>query len=176
MWTNLLKSLRASTLFSQGPRGRRRAPAPSIRPGVEQFDERCLLSAGVAPLAALPLDPGHAVAVPALKRGHHLRNHFRAQFPNRSITPNVRAGQPATLSGTIVDADVHGTFILQVNWDDGTPTQVFSFPGKPSRQIAEDHVFQEVGQHTVIIIWRDFRSGLGFGPALTDDLTVDVTP
>jgi hypothetical protein len=177
MFTDLLKSLRTSSLFSPEPRGRRRTPAPSIRPSVEQFDERCMLSAGVGPFAALPLEPGHAAAALALKSGHHQRNHFRAQFPNRSITPLVAVGHQATLRGTIVDGDPrNGNFVLQVSWGDSTAPQVFSFPGKPSRQIEVDHVFQEAGVHTVHLIWHDFNPALGFGPAISDDLQITTSP
>jgi hypothetical protein len=176
MFTDLLKSLRANPLFSPGPRGRRRTPAPSFRAGVEQFDERCLLSAGVGPLVALPLESGHTAAALVLKSGHHHRNHFRAQFPNRSITPIVAVGHQATLTGTINDGDPrNGNFVLQVSWGDSTAPQVFSFPGIPSRQIEVDHVFQEVGLHTVHLIWRDFNPALGFGPAISDDLHLVVT-
>jgi hypothetical protein len=176
MFTDLLKYLCGSPLFSAGPRGPRRTPAPSFRPGVEQFDERCLLSAGVSPLAALPLEPGHAAAL-VLKSGHHHRNHFKAQFPNRSITPLVAVGHQATLTGTINDSDpVHGTFVLQVNWDDGTPIQVASFPAQSTRKVTLPHIYNEVGQHTVHLIWNDFNPALGFGPAISDDLTVNVTP
>jgi hypothetical protein len=86
-------------------------------------------------------------------------------------------GAVVTLRGTINDSDpVHGTFVLQVNWDDGSAPEVFSFAAKPSREIAVTHVFQAVGQHTVHLIWRDENPLLGFGPALSDDLTVNWDP
>jgi hypothetical protein len=129
----------------------------TFHPTVEALDDRCLLS------IVSPRDP-------------QLRNHFKALFPNRSVTSQVTEGAVARLTGTIVDADPHGTFVLQVDWNDGTATQVASFPAKPTIELSLTHVFQTVGQHTVHLIWRDKNRVLGFGPALSDDLIVHVTP
>jgi hypothetical protein len=164
--TDLLKSLRVRLAGPRQPRGRRATPATSRRPGVEQLDDRFLPSTGLTPEA------GHVAVAHRAKSGHHHPNHFLARFPNRSITPVVTEGVVATLRGTINDGDVvHGTFILQVNWDDGTPTQVFSFP--PRGQVEIPHTYTVLGQHTVHLVWKDLLDG-SFGPARTADLTILV--
>jgi hypothetical protein len=163
---DLLKSFRANPPLSRGPRGRRRTPAPPYRPRMEALDERCLPSAGVVPPAALALGPGHAVTAHTHRKVHH-RHGFAAKFPDRSITPLVTEGAVATLSGTIVDPDRNGTFLLQVKWGDGSPVETFKFP--PHGQAQAFHTYTAAGQFTVQVAWRDIH-----GPALTDDLTIDV--
>jgi hypothetical protein len=136
--------------------------------GVEHFAVVSALKGAVT----RALDAGALVAH-RHKVAHHHPNHFVAKFPNRSITPVVTEGSVATLRGTITDPDRNGTFVLQVDWADGTPTQVATFP--PHGQAELSHTYTVLGQHTVHLIWRDLLDG-SFGPARSDDLTVQFDP
>jgi hypothetical protein len=136
--------------------------------GVERFAVVSALKGAVT----RALDAGAPVAH-RHKGAHHHPNHFIAKFPNRSITPVVTEGSVATLRGTIVDGDPNGTFVLQVDWGDSTPTQVFLFP--PRGQVELSHTYTVLGVHTVHLIWRDLLDG-SFGPARSDDLTVQWDP
>jgi autotransporter-associated beta strand protein len=62
-------------------------------------------------------------------------------FTNRSVTPVINEGSVATLRGTIVEPNRHDTFILIVDWSDGTPTQTFSFAPGTSRRVNLRHRF-----------------------------------
>jgi autotransporter-associated beta strand protein len=65
-----------------------------------------------------------------------------SQFPNRQVTSGLLNGQTATLTGTPTDPDALDTFILDVNWGDGSPTREFSFPpGTPT--VSLQHTYQD---------------------------------
>jgi autotransporter-associated beta strand protein len=92
-----------------------------------------------------------------------------AQFIGRQVTTPITEGGIATLTGTIVDTDPQGTFILQVKWGDGTPTQTFTFPPSASRTVSLPHQYVQNGQYTVHVQWQDSN-----GPAKSDDLALTV--
>jgi autotransporter-associated beta strand protein len=89
---------------------------------------------------------------------------------NRSITSPVTEGSVATLTGTIIDADPNGTFVLQVTWGDGTPTETFTFPPSAPREVSLQHRYVQEGQFTAHLQWQDVN-----GPPTTADLAVTVT-
>jgi hypothetical protein len=101
---DLLTSLRPSRLFSRGPRGRRRTPAASYRPGVEPLDERCLLSARTVPLAAVTLEPGHLGLLRGFQKDQHLG-------PLYAGLPDLGAGATAAGPNTFVGS-VPGTNVF----------------------------------------------------------------
>jgi hypothetical protein len=89
---------------------------------------------------------------------------------NRSITSVINEGSVATLRGTIIDADPNGTFVLQVTWGDGTPTETFTFPPSAPREVSLQHRYAQEGQFSVHLQWQDTN-----GPPTTADLAVTVT-
>jgi hypothetical protein len=50
-------------------------------------------------------------------------------FQDRTVTSPVLSGETVTVTGTITDPDPGDTFFLEVSWGDGTPAEVFTFPG-----------------------------------------------
>jgi autotransporter-associated beta strand protein len=98
-----------------------------------------------------------------------------AKFPNRSVTTPINEGDLATVSGTISDPDVFDTFLLDVNWGDGTPVQTFVFlPGTP-RDVQVSHRYLDnptgapSGTYTIHLTWRDQH-----GDGNSGDLAVTV--
>jgi autotransporter-associated beta strand protein len=94
-----------------------------------------------------------------------------AKFVDRSISTPVSDGHTATLTGTIVDPDVHGTFVLRVDWGDGTPAQTFTYPPSAPRRVRLRHRYSGAGHYTVRLLWQD-RNGAPNSAALD----VVVTP
>jgi autotransporter-associated beta strand protein len=76
-----------------------------------------------------------------------------SQFPGRQITATLLNGQTATLTGTPADPDPLDTFILDVNWGDGSPAQEFTFPpGTPA--VSLQHTYQDVNlSHTLMEVF-----------------------
>ena len=86
-------------------------------------------------------------------------------FANRNLTPIVREGDFATLSGIITEPDSEDTFFLDVNWGDGT-NETFTFLPGSSRQVAVAHRYLDDGNpgtsedvYRVHLAWRDEHGG-----------------
>jgi autotransporter-associated beta strand protein len=94
-----------------------------------------------------------------------------AMFQNRSVTTPIAEGKSATLSGTIADSNPQGTFILQVNWGDGSPVQTFTYGPDAPRNVQLQHDYDKPGHHTVHLAWHDVN-----GPTNTAELAVIVHP
>jgi autotransporter-associated beta strand protein len=92
-----------------------------------------------------------------------------AAFQNRSVTSQITEGSVATLRGTIVDSDPHGTFLLQVTWGDGSAPKTFTFPPSAPRTVSLNHRYADEGQFTVHLVWQDRN-----GPSNSADLAVTV--
>src|SRR5262249_22545634 len=54
-------------------------------------------------------------------------------FTNRQVTRVIDEGSVATLTGTIVEPNRNDTFVLTVDWGDGTAVQTFNFGPRASR-------------------------------------------
>src|SRR5262249_13558132 len=72
----------------------------------------------------------------------------------------------AYLTGRIADPDPLDTFILDVDWGDGSPPETFTFrPGAP-RDVRLGHPYRDDGTYTIRLAWRD-QHGLGNSDVLT---------
>jgi hypothetical protein len=92
-------------------------------------------------------------------------------FQNRSITSSVTEGSVATLRGTIVEPDRPDSFILEVTWGDGSPTQTFTFPpGSNGQQVQVTHTYVDEGVYTAHLFWHDQH-----GAGNSTDMQVVVT-
>jgi autotransporter-associated beta strand protein len=89
-----------------------------------------------------------------------------AKLENLNVTSPVREGRVAKLTGTIVDPDRNGTFVLQVNWGDDTPTQIFTYPPCAPRQLLLRHHYRDAGHYTIGLLWKD-QNGPPNGTALS---------
>jgi autotransporter-associated beta strand protein len=84
-----------------------------------------------------------------------------SQFPHRQVTTGLLNGQTATLTGTPSDPDPLDTFILDVNWGDGSAKEEFSFPpGTPA--VSLQHTYQDANlpatlmdEFPVQLVWTD---------------------
>jgi hypothetical protein len=104
-------------------------------------------------------------------------------FQNRTVTPNpIARGQSVTLSGVITEPDAGDSFELDVDWGDGTPTQVITVPPDPvtgtvdGLPVAVEHTYDDTNPsgllediYPVLVRWRN--PGGGFS---TDTLFVTV--
>jgi autotransporter-associated beta strand protein len=97
-----------------------------------------------------------------------------AAFQNRSVTTPVTEGRFATLTGTIVDPNAHGTFLLRVDWGDGSLAQIFAFPADAGT-VHVQHLYPDNAPgtssttYTVQLAWRDT-----LGPSKGADLQATV--
>lgn len=95
-------------------------------------------------------------------------------FQDRRVTSGIPKGSLATLSGTIVQPDAKGTFFLDINWGDGSPTQTFTFPpGFNGQTVKLTHRYHEAGHYTIQLAWRDQK---GAGNSAVLSLDVNPTP
>lgn len=99
-----------------------------------------------------------------------------ALFPNRSVTPQVVAGGVVTLTGIVSDPDRKDTFILHINWGDGSPveTKVYgpSFNGKQVF-IRHRYMTSQVDPYVIQLNWHDQR-GAGNSGTLTTLVTAST--
>jgi autotransporter-associated beta strand protein len=100
-----------------------------------------------------------------------------ALFPNRSITPVINEGGRVTLSGTVNDPDRDDTFILNINWGDGSAMETRVFP--PSfrgRQVNINHRYlnSQADPYTINLAWHD-QTGLGDSATMTTQVN-NVAP
>jgi autotransporter-associated beta strand protein len=92
-----------------------------------------------------------------------------AKFTNRSITTPIAEGRSATLTGTIVDPDVHGTFVLRVEWGDGSAPETHTYGPNAPRNVQLHHVYHKAGKYTIHMAWQDVH-----GPVNTGELSETV--
>jgi hypothetical protein len=83
------------------------------------------------------------------------------------LTKSVKAGQLATLTGHLEDADAADTLTLTVNWGDGSKGEQVQ-PGRTP--FALTHKFTKPGTYKVHVTWTDST-----GLSNSQDLTVVVT-
>jgi hypothetical protein len=81
-------------------------------------------------------------------------------FPERRVTPTIKEGQSAVLTGRIFEPDPLDTFILDVLWGDGTPLETYTFPPGTPRDVSISHPYAEDGTYSISLAWRD-QHGLG---------------
>jgi hypothetical protein len=87
---------------------------------------------------------------------------------NLALTSHVRAGELATLSGQLVDADPGDVLTLSVDWGDGSPVQTSTPDRAP---FAVTHRYLAPGEYTVHATWTDST-----GLSNSRDLTITVRP
>jgi autotransporter-associated beta strand protein len=98
----------------------------------------------------------------------------QAMFQNRSITTPVTEGKQATLTGTIVDPNAHGTFLLRVDWGDGSLPQIFTFSADAGT-VHVEHRYPDnppgtpTMNYTIHLAWKDT-----LGPSRGAELHVAV--
>jgi Ca2+-binding RTX toxin-like protein len=83
-----------------------------------------------------------------------------------ALTESIKAGQSATLSGLLVDADAADKLTLTVDWGDGSKPQV-SEPGREPFSLK--HKYKKPGTYTVHVTWADST-----GLSNSRDLTLTV--
>ncbi|HQR06657.1 MAG TPA: autotransporter-associated beta strand repeat-containing protein [Gemmatales bacterium] len=97
-----------------------------------------------------------------------------ALFPNRSVTPQIIAGSVVTLTGIVSDPDRKDSFILHINWGDGSPVETKVYP--PSFQgkqvyLRHRYLSSQDDPYVIQLNWHDQR-----GAGNSDTLTTLVTP
>jgi autotransporter-associated beta strand protein len=101
-------------------------------------------------------------------------------FHDRSVTTPINEGDVATVTGTISEPDAGDTFILQVDWGDGTGQETYTFaPGSP-RTVQVSHRYRDDNpsgtpsdNYTIGLHWMDQH---GFGNSGTLTVTVNNVP
>jgi uncharacterized repeat protein (TIGR01451 family) len=92
---------------------------------------------------------------------------------NRTVSPAIiQRGQAVTLSGTITEPDPGESFELEVDWGDGTPTQVLTVPPNPAtdsvngQAVTLAHTYEDTDPtglaqdvYPVVIRWRNPGGG-----------------
>src|SRR5262245_2054229 len=78
---------------------------------------------------------------------------------NLALTPSIKAGQSATLTGQLTDADGDNKLTLTVDWGDGSPPQTTE-PGQDPFSLK--HMFKKAGTYTVRAIWTDSTGASNF--------------
>jgi hypothetical protein len=91
------------------------------------------------------------------------------QAKDLTLTTSIQAGQLATLSGQLVDANPHAKLKLTVDWDDGSKPQSIK-PGQAPFSL--EHRYLKAGTYVVHVVWTD----LGTGLSNSQDLTIVVKP
>jgi len=84
-------------------------------------------------------------------------------FVDRAITPVIDEGGVATLTGHITTTLPTDKFFLEVNWGDGTRTQVLKVKPGASRDVALQHRYLQDGTYSVGLLWRDQRGAFNTG-------------
>jgi autotransporter-associated beta strand protein len=84
-------------------------------------------------------------------------------FPDRAITPVIDEGGVATLTGRITTTEPRDTFFLEVNWGDGTRTEIHKVKAGTPREVAIQHRYLDDGTYTVGLLWRDQRGAFNTG-------------
>jgi autotransporter-associated beta strand protein len=102
------------------------------------------------------------------------RGNATALFPNRFVTPQIVAGGVVTLTGIVSDPDRKDTFILHINWGDGSPVETKVYP--PSFQgkqvyLRHRYLTSQEDPYVIQLNWHDQR-----GAGNSDTLTTLVTP
>jgi hypothetical protein len=75
-----------------------------------------------------------------------------AQAQDLALTERVRVGQPARLTGTLVDADPSQVLSLTVDWGDGSDPQT-STPDRDPFEVT--HSYASPGRYFVHVTWSD---------------------
>jgi hypothetical protein len=88
---------------------------------------------------------------------------LRSAFPG-----SIRAGQRATLTGRLVDANPDQVLSLRVDWGDGSPVEQRTPDRAPFRLT---HRYQQPGTYKVFVMWSD-----GLGQSNFRELTLTVQP
>jgi hypothetical protein len=88
---------------------------------------------------------------------------------NLKLTSPIKAGQSATLSGQLVEADGDTNLTLTVNWGDGSKVQQIHPGTKPFKL---KHKYGHPGTYTVHATWSNDSTGL----SNSRDLTLVVSP
>jgi hypothetical protein len=139
----------------------------------------------VANLPALPNNVAPALSIGAnfeylltfdagvgsVNRDIHGRFGFLSVGPaakNLALTPTIQAGESATLTGQLFDADGDTNLTLTVDWGDHSKPQQ-SQPG--TKPFAVTHKYNHAGTYTVHATWTDSA-----GRSNSRDLTLVVTP
>jgi hypothetical protein len=78
------------------------------------------------------------------------------QAQGLTLTKLTRLGRPATLSGSLVDADPDAELQLTVDWGDGSRPLVLQ-PGLDPFSL--QHHYRHAGTYTVRVIWTDLANG-----------------
>jgi autotransporter-associated beta strand protein len=100
-------------------------------------------------------------------------------FTNRQVTRVISEGAVATLTGTIVEPNRNDTFVLNVEWGDGTPVQTFDFGPHAPRDVRLQHRYLDNPQHSaadqffIRLSWHDQHSPGAFA---TLPITVHNVP
>jgi hypothetical protein len=90
------------------------------------------------------------------------------QATDLALTDSIRAGQRATLTGRLVDADPREVLTLTVNWGDGS-APVQSTPDRAPFHLR--HRYDAPGTYKVSVVWTD-----SVGRSNFQDLTITVGP
>src|SRR5262245_1802306 len=85
-----------------------------------------------------------------------------------SLTKKIQAGELATLTGRLEDADAGDTLFLTVDWGDGSAVEQ-STPDRAPFQVT--HLYKDAGTYTVRVTWTDST-----GLSNSQDLTIMVKP
>jgi hypothetical protein len=85
-----------------------------------------------------------------------------------ALSDSIRAGQPATLSGRLTDANPDQVLSLRVDWGDGSPAEQRTPNRAPIRLT---HRYETPGTYKVFVMWSD-----GLGQSNSRELTLTVLP
>jgi autotransporter-associated beta strand protein len=110
-------------------------------------------------------------------------------FQNISITPQVNEGEKVFITGTITEPNPNDTFLLDVDWGDGT-TKTYYFPPGSPRTVTAGHIYADdrsgtTDTYAVSIHWRDQFGGTNGAQLSTivrnsspviEDITVSLPP
>src|SRR5262249_30025452 len=85
-----------------------------------------------------------------------------------TLSKKVEAGEPATLSGRLDDADPAAVLSLMVDWGDGSQPETSTPDRAP---FAVTHTYAQPGTYTVHVTWMDST-----GLSNSQELTITVKP
>jgi PKD domain len=92
-----------------------------------------------SPIESLVLNKGPSISSPPLAK-------------NLKLSKNVRAGELATLTGTLWDANADDVLSLSIDWGDGSKPSAIV----PNRdRFSVSHKYVKDGTYTVRAIWTD---------------------